>query len=117
MSAPDIEFWYGSEQSFGQLGNSQRWVNILGTASHAEGLASLSYSLNGGAERALTVGPDGLRLRGRGDFNAEIDRTSLSGGTNVVRVRAVAYNGQETVREVNVHYVPGGRTRRPDVVA
>ena len=107
MTAPEIEFWYGSEQSFGHTGNPQRWINVLGTATDPDRLVSLSYSLNGGPEEPLSVGPDRLRLRAIGDFNAEIGLASLSAGGNVVRVRAVGANGRETGREVKLHYVPG----------
>lgn len=43
----------------------------------AQGPVSVHYRLNGGPERALSVGPDGLRLRGHGDFNAEIPCADL----------------------------------------
>ena len=54
---PTINLWYGNEQSFGELGNPQQWVNILGNISDPEPLTSLTYSLNGGPPIALAIGP------------------------------------------------------------
>jgi hypothetical protein len=51
-----IDIWYGDEQSFGTLGNPQRWVNILGNVRPATN-TSLTYSLNGRAPVALAIGP------------------------------------------------------------
>ena len=30
MAQPSIHVWYGSPQKFGQIGTTQRWVNVLG---------------------------------------------------------------------------------------
>jgi hypothetical protein len=55
-SGPKITIWYGHEQSFGELGNPQQWVNILGNVSPAR-VATFTYSLNGRPPVALAVGP------------------------------------------------------------
>jgi hypothetical protein len=52
-----IDVSYGNRQRFGTPGKSQRWVNILGHVP-IQGLTSLTYSLNGGPNRPLAVGPD-----------------------------------------------------------
>ena len=62
-----INVWYGSQQYFGQVGNPQRWVNILGSVSNPdEEVVSLNYSLNGGSWQPLSVGSDLAGWRGRG---------------------------------------------------
>jgi regulation of enolase protein 1 (concanavalin A-like superfamily) len=48
---PVIDVWYGDNQTFGQLGVPQQWINILGNVSSAAGLATLTYTLNGGASK------------------------------------------------------------------
>jgi hypothetical protein len=55
-SAPTIKVWYGNEQSFGELGNPQQWINILGNVSGSS-IMSLSYSLNRAPSTALAIGP------------------------------------------------------------
>ncbi len=45
--APAINVWYGLNQTFGQLGTPQQWINILGSVT---GATSLTYSLNGGPQ-------------------------------------------------------------------
>ncbi len=78
--APAIDVWYGDAQSFGQVGTPQQWLNILGNVSDVDGdLSSLSFTLNGGAPRALAYGGSGTqndtrRLWGAGDFNIDIDK-------------------------------------------
>ena len=51
--APTIDVWYGSSQNFGQHGNPQEWVNILGRVSGSLPITSLTYSLNGGPDATL----------------------------------------------------------------
>ncbi|HHQ14683.1 MAG TPA: hypothetical protein ENK16_06615, partial [Chromatiales bacterium] len=57
-AGPVIDIWYGGTQSFGQTGNPQIWVNILGNASDPDGVTDLSYTLNGGAPQPLSMGPN-----------------------------------------------------------
>jgi hypothetical protein len=124
----DIHLWYGKAQRFGHWGVPQRWINILGTVSEAQEPVSVHYQLNGGPERPLSVGPDGLRLRGEGDFNAEIACPDLQPGANEVVLTAVDRTGQRVTQRVTVAFTPDRRwplpyrvrwnevTRIPDVV-
>ena len=70
-SPPVISVWYGDTQTFGQNGQPQNPINIFGNVNAPGGLASLTYSINGGSARALNVGPDNRRLVDPGDFNAD----------------------------------------------
>ena len=110
---PEIDVWYGPRQRCGRLGIPQRWINVLGTVSVPEGLESLTYRLNGGKPKALNVGPDGLRLRAPGDFNAEIPVTELRTGQNEVLLTAVDRCGQQTTCLVTVGYTTGQRWPLP----
>jgi hypothetical protein len=107
QAGPLIDVWYGSEQWFGQLGNPQEWVNILGNVSSPIGVASLRYSLNGGKRKRLSIGPDMRRLASAGDFNAEVDIDDLADGLNVVKIEAVDISGVKSVKAVSVHYARG----------
>jgi uncharacterized repeat protein (TIGR02543 family) len=104
---PDIVVWYGSEQAFGHIGLPQRWVNILGNVSDPDAIASLTYSLNGGPELPLSIGPDGYRLAAAGDFNVEIDHSNLFSGTNIVLITATDILDNTTIAQVNVEYTSG----------
>lgn len=86
---PIISAWYGPNQTFGALGMGQRWVNIVGNAQDTEGIAEMSFTLNGGAARPLSVGPDNRRLAMPGDFNVEILWSDLNEGNNTVVITAV----------------------------
>jgi hypothetical protein len=103
-----IDVWYGDQQQFGDPGEAQRWVNILGNVS-TTGLSSLTYTLNGGPEQALTVGPNGNRLEALGDFNVEIDYAQLdpTAALDVVRIRAVYGDGQNFTHDVTIAYEDG----------
>ena len=101
---PIIDVWYGSEQSFGQNGTPQRWINILGNVSDPDGIHSLTYSLNGGQELPLSIGSDLHRLVETGDFNVDIFRTALTSGENELVLHAVdTLDHQETVT-VTINY-------------
>jgi regulation of enolase protein 1 (concanavalin A-like superfamily) len=86
---PTIDVWYGPTQTFGQIGQPQNWVNILGNVSDPDGIASLSYTLNGGPARPLSIGPDNRRLVGPGDFNVDPAWTELLPGANQIEITAV----------------------------
>lgn len=110
-SGPIVNVWYENDLSFGHLGNTQRWVNILGNVS---GVANpnnidISYRLNGqGGFSSLNVGPDKRRLAAVGDFNIELDRHTLIDGTNSVEIRAENSNtGQTTNKTVQFNYNAG----------
>jgi len=104
---PTITPWAGTSQAFGQIGNPQRWVNVLGTVTDPDGVKSLSYTLNGGASKALSIGPDTRRLLEPGDFNIDIDRADLVAGNNTVRITAVDQLNNQSALDVTVHYTAG----------
>src|SRR5437870_1153352 len=52
-----ITVWYGRNQSFGQLGNPQQWINVLGNVSDSDSVSSLTYSLNGDQPESIAIGP------------------------------------------------------------
>jgi hypothetical protein len=110
---PTIDVWYNSPQPFGQIGVPQTWVNVLGNVSDQDGIRSLTYSLNGGAEQPLTVGPNGTRLADPGDFNVEIAYTDLRSGWNDVVLTATDNQGNRTVKTVTVDYDSGNTWPNP----
>jgi len=101
---PVIDIWYGLEQSFGQNGTPQRWINILGNVSDPDGIQSLTYSLNGGRELLLSIGSDQHRLVEAGDFNADIFRTALISGENKLVLRAQDTLDHQEVVTVTINY-------------
>lgn len=99
---PAIDIWYGDEQHFGRLGVPQKWVNILGRVSPGDGLAALTYSLNGGAPVKLSVGADGKRLARDGDFNVDLEYDALRTGANSLAISATDATGRRVERTVTV---------------
>jgi uncharacterized repeat protein (TIGR02543 family) len=102
---PVISVWYGDNQTFGQNGQPQNPINILGNVSASAGLDSLTYSINGGAARALNVGPDNRRLVDPGDFNADPTYGDFRTGANTVTIKATDDLGQVTTHTVTVNKV------------
>jgi len=103
---PSIDLWYGHHQVFGSPGGiAQRWVNVLGNVWDSDGIISLVYSLNGGPEESLSIGPDTRRLLAPGDFNVEIAAVDLVSGLNDVVIRATDFRMNTTVETVTVEYV------------
>ena len=100
---PNITFWYGKNQSFGQIGVPQQWVNILGNVQDASGFSSLNYSLNNGNVTNLSIGPQ-YRLESSGDFNVEINRTDLLCGDNQLVITAKDSQGNSRSEIVSVNY-------------
>ncbi len=103
--APTINVWYGDTQHFGQFGDPQKWVNILGTVSGPLPINALSYSINGSQFQAVTIGPDGYRLAESGDFNIELDYTHLLSGNNTLIISATDAS-TTTHKAVNIVYQP-----------
>jgi hypothetical protein len=101
---PIIEIWYGYEQHFGHLGNPQKWINILGRVHYHNELVSVKYSLNGGDQLSLSIGPDHRRLARLGDFNIEIDRADLKGGENILSIMAKDCQQNTAVSKVKINY-------------
>ncbi len=102
-----INVWYGTEQTFGAPGVSQEWVNILGNVSGD--VASLSYTLNGGASRSLSIGADDRRLQNSGDFNVDISFSELDGSSadDTVRITAILATGEVYTQDVLIDYEAG----------
>jgi len=94
----EINFWYGPDEVFGELGRPQRQINILGNVASDAGVMHLFYSLNGGPESPLSIGPDTRRLLLPGDFNIELFLDDLAPGEHEVVVRAVDNELNETSR-------------------
>ncbi len=103
---PVIDIWYGRDQAFGQHGQPQRWLNVLGRVRAVVPIASLTYALNGGEPQPLSMGPDQRRLPGRGDFNVEVDVRNLQHGANGMQITATDERGRQTVETVTVQYDP-----------
>jgi len=109
VAAPTITLWYGNTPSFGQLGNPQNAINILGNVSDPNGIQSLSYTLNGGSSIALSRGPDSRRLLQAGDFNIDINTSSLNSGANTIVITATSNGSQTSNTTVTVNYTPAVR--------
>lgn len=105
--SPVIDIWYGNEQTFGQIGTPQQWVNILGNVSDSDGISSLTYSLNGGPTNTLSIGSDNARLENPGDINVEIAVSDLDDGANQVIIRAIDGVGNPVQKTVVVNYQNG----------
>ena len=106
---PVFNVWYGDSQTFGQNGVPQQWVNILGNVSAPSGIASASYTLNGGASQFLRVGPNPTRLADTGDFNVDIDHASLNAGANTVVITATDKLGNVATHTVTVNWQNTGQ--------
>ena len=113
-NAPKINFWYGDTQSFGQQGNPQNWINIVGNlsqtgVSNVKSLVEGTYSLNGEAAKSFAIGEDNNRLVNDGDFNIGIDHNRLREGGNTVKVSVfLKENGAELIsKDVTVNYASG----------
>ncbi|MCI2401184.1 Ig-like domain-containing protein [Aliiroseovarius sp. N1Y82] len=102
-----IDVWYGLDQSFGSPGESQEWINILGNVSGA--VTSLTYSLNGGPSRALSIGEDTRRLQNPGDFNIDVSYSELDGSAadDVITITATFADSSVHTRDVTVQYGSG----------
>ena len=110
---PVIDFWYGDVQRFGMQGNPQPEIHVLGSIQHCEEVADAYYQLNGGKRRQFSLGPDLHRLARRGDFNLEIERSSLKVGDNKLRVNLRTPLGQDVTREIVLQYVSSNESALP----
>jgi hypothetical protein len=104
--SPELSIWYSLHQQVGHLGHAQDDFNLLGHVQASEGIAALTYRLNGAAPETLTVGQgpfgDGRRLGARGDFNADIPLDRLRLGANTVVLTATDPTGAEATARVRV---------------
>jgi chitodextrinase len=112
-SGPVIDVWYGDTQTFGIPAQAQQWANVVGNVRDADGVSSLSYKLNGGSSKGLSIGPNNRRLQDPGDFNIDIPWTSLQPGTNTVTITAVDGDGDTTSRSVTLVKESGGPLALP----
>ena len=103
---PFIDVWYGDEMVFGPGGTPQRFLNVVGNVSDEDGIASLTYTLDGGEPIALALGPDERRLVAPGDFNAEVPLFGLDPGRHEVQFRAEDGAGAVTTRTVGLEWAP-----------
>ncbi len=101
-----IDVWYGNNQRFGRMGNPQEWVNILGNVSPVDNLQELTYALNGRAEQPLSFEKN-RRLVNPGDFNIEMRRSDLRGGTNTITIKATEKDGTNTREKFSFTYAKG----------
>jgi len=106
-SGPAINVWYGDQQVVGANGQPQLFYNLLGNVSDPQGVAALSYSVNGGPSRTLTIGADTRRLQAPGDFNADIPWGNLNAGPNQVVLTARDGPGNVSTRTVVVNRQQG----------
>lgn len=90
-----IDFWYGPDRVFAELGRPQAQINILGNVFADAGVDRLFYSLDGGAELPISVGPDLRRLQSAGDFNIELFLDEVDAGEHQVIVRAIDNDANE----------------------
>jgi len=112
-AGPIIEVWYGPSQTFGQIGMPVPFINILGNVSDLDGVAELTYSLNGGPPTALSMGPNQLRLTDMGDFNIEIDASELVDGVNSVDIVATDAMNNTATEQVEVFFTGGNVWPQP----
>lgn len=105
-TVPTIDVWYGDTQTFGALGNPQQWINILGAVGGPNPITSLTYSLNGGPDEPLNIGPDERRLYDEGAFNVQLDRNLLPAGANEIVLKA-SDGTDTTMKTVTVNHIVG----------
>jgi hypothetical protein len=105
-SVPGINVWYGERQVVGAHGQPQTAYNLLGNVADPDGVSSLSYSLNGGPSRGLTLGADTRRNQAPGDFNADIPYAELQPGENQVVLTATDGGGSTASITVVLDYQP-----------
>lgn len=96
-TAPFFEVWYGKNQEFGNGGISQPDFNLFGHVVHANGIRSLTYSVNSGSEVILNY-KRYRRIDRFGDFNADIPVSILNRTENLV-VLTVKDKMNRTIRD------------------
>lgn len=107
-----IRVWHGLEQQVGHLGAVQDDFNLMGEAADPEGLAWLSYRLNGGTEVPLSLRAF-RRLARDGDFNADIPIAALRVGKNEVKLEARWRDGRRAEQTVTIERAATGASRLP----
>ena len=107
QDGPTIDVWYGLNQTFGLPGEPQIWCDIPGNVTDPDGVAALSYTLNGGAPIDLTIGTDGRRLVTPGDFVIDLLAADLLVGDNSIEISAVDGLSNPSTETVTLHYSAG----------
>jgi hypothetical protein len=111
---PLIDVWYGNEQTFGQIGNTQRQINILGNINTDKKGIQAYYILNGSTNKVyLTLGSDLHRLAQTGDFNIDIDRSELKEGKNTIVITVIQNDQMLDEEPVTVYYSSKNRWPLP----
>ena len=92
-------------------------LRILGSVADPDDVAALSYRVDGGPARPLTLGPDNRRLQNAGDFNVDIPRSSLSTGQHTVVITASYDNGHQATANVAISVANPGVLSLPRTCA
>ena len=98
-----ITLWYGECQEFGNIGLPQKWINIPGNVTAADGISSLTYKLNQGESNKLTLGSDLHRLAAEGDFNIDLKVADCLEGENHVLIEALDALGNKTSKLLKIN--------------
>ncbi|RKN82656.1 hypothetical protein D7Z94_02095 [Ulvibacterium marinum] len=102
-----ISLWYGTEQSFGNIGHPQAQINVLGNIQTDSVGITTYYMLNDTQEKhVLTLGSDLHRLAAHGDFNIEIYRDRLKKGKNLVSIYVAKDKTVLASKEITLNYNP-----------
>jgi hypothetical protein len=107
QDGPIIDVWYGLNQTFGLPGQPQVWCDILGNVTDPDGVASLSYTLNGGDPVDLSIGPNSTRLINPGDFVIDLLVDDLQAGANTIEITAVDDLTNTSSQTVSLNYAAG----------
>lgn len=101
-----INIWYGLEQSFGHIGNTQRQINILGNVQSDLQRINAYFTMNNDSTKQyLTLGNDLHRLAKPGDFNIEIERDNLLIGKNIIKLLIESNNTILTSEIISINYL------------
>lgn len=104
-SGTGMDVWYGLEQKFGNIGNTQRQINILGNIQTDRARIVAYYTLNDeDRKHILTLGSDLHRLAKKGDFNIEIEREELNEGFNQVQLYVTRGNTLVAHQNISINY-------------
>lgn len=105
---PMITIWNEAGLSFGNIGNPQQQINILGNAADSDGsISSLTYKLNSGPSVSLDFGPNNPRLVEKGDFNISLPTVALLNGQNNLLITATDNEGLSQNKSVLFSYQTG----------
>jgi hypothetical protein len=111
--APIPTFWYGNYQKIGQLGNPQKYVDIVGNVYEQSSITNITYTLNGGINNTLNLGSDGLRLQSTNDFNIELDYSTLLCGNNTVTIYTTDSLSNSNSTSMILNYICGVNATLP----